>query len=175
MNMEKGTDLMTGSDNITRQSEDVKFTRRDEDVKLIRRDEDVKFIRRDEDVKFTPTQKKMSSDEKGNVHDTIGVNMARETSAKPKSSKSSDRVGVRGKRSIEYLGEYTKKIRERGAWGLVSVSMVGETRKTFIEACRNNSEKSSHKARKMLKDHQRNVKEFLLNDAYMVNPENECV
>ncbi len=153
----------------------VNITRRDEDVKLIRRDEDVKLIRRDDDVKLTPTQQKMSSAEKGNVHDRIGVNMSRGTSDKSKLSKSSGRVGVHEKRSIEYLGEYTKKIRERGTWGLVSVSMVGDTRRAFIEACRTNSEKSCHKARKMLKDHRRNVKEFVLNDFYMVNVENEFV
>ncbi len=43
MNNQKGTVPRTGSDNITRQSEDVKFTRRDRDVKS------------------TPTQKQMSS------------------------------------------------------------------------------------------------------------------
>jgi len=68
MNTIKGTDPRTGSDNITRQSEDVKFTRRDEDVKLIRQSEDVKFTRRDEDVKFTPPNPKMSS----NIDQIIG-------------------------------------------------------------------------------------------------------
>jgi hypothetical protein len=96
MNTIMGTDPRTGSDNITRQNEDVKLIRRDEDVKLIRQNEDVKLIRRDEDVKLIrgdadetciAVLREMSSTNGiTDVHNTIGMNMVETNSAEPKKS-----------------------------------------------------------------------------------------
>jgi len=66
------------------------------------------------------------------------------------------------KRAVEYLGEYLSNENKRLVlWDIDTISMKKKNRRTFISTCRLNVEKSGNKAHKMIKDHNRYVKEYL--------------
>jgi len=99
--------------------------------------------RQDEDVKLITPEKKMSNTIKKRSNNTFVIVSSE-------------------KRAVAYLGEYLSNEKKRlGLWGIDTISMKKKNRRTFISACRLNAENSGNKAHKMIKDHNRYVKEYL--------------